>query len=30
MLQKLNEHLIEGEDVNDPRWDKLRKLINDN
>ena len=30
MLQKLNEHLVEGEDVNDPRWDKLRKLINDN
>ena len=30
MLQKLNEHLVEGEDVDDPRWDKLRNLINDN
>jgi uncharacterized metal-binding protein YceD (DUF177 family) len=30
MLQKLSEHLVEEKDVNDPRWDKLRKLINDN
>ena len=30
MLQKLNEHLVEGENIDDPRWDKLRNLINDN
>ncbi len=30
MLKKLSELLVEEEDENDPRWDELRKLINDN
>jgi DUF177 domain-containing protein len=30
MLKKLKEHLIEEEVKNDPRWDELKKLINDN
>jgi uncharacterized protein len=30
MLNKLKEHLIETETLNDPRWDELKKLINDN
>ena len=30
MLKKLNELLVEKDDENDPRWDELRKLINDN
>jgi uncharacterized metal-binding protein YceD (DUF177 family) len=30
MLKKLNDLLVEEEDENDPRWDELRKLINDN
>jgi uncharacterized protein len=29
MLKKLREHLTE-EEHNDPRWDELKKLINDN
>lgn len=28
MLKKLDEHKIEDESGNDPRWDKLRKLMN--
>jgi uncharacterized protein len=30
MIKKLNEHLIEEEHNSDPRWDELKKLINDN
>jgi len=30
MLAKLNQHLINEEKNNDPRWDELRKLINNN
>lgn len=30
MLRKLNEHIVEEQDENDPRWDELRKLMNDN
>jgi uncharacterized metal-binding protein YceD (DUF177 family) len=30
MLKKLEELIIEEEKDNDPRWDELRKLINDN
>lgn len=30
MIEKLKEHLIEGEVKNDPRWEELKKLINDN
>jgi uncharacterized metal-binding protein YceD (DUF177 family) len=30
MLQKLREHLIEEEIKIDPRWDELKKLMNDN
>ncbi len=30
MLQKLKEHLIEEEIKIDPRWDELKKLMNDN
>ena len=30
MLQKLKEHLVEEEAGNDPRWDELKKLMNDN
>jgi uncharacterized metal-binding protein YceD (DUF177 family) len=30
MLQKLKEHLVEEETGNDPGWDKLKNLINDN
>jgi uncharacterized protein len=30
MLKKLNELIVEEETENDPRWDELRKLINDN
>jgi len=30
MLNKLQEHLIEEEKGTDPRWDELKKLINDN
>jgi uncharacterized protein len=30
MLQKLKEHLVEEEIKSDPRWDELKKLINNN
>jgi uncharacterized protein len=30
MLQKLKEHLVEGETGNDPRWNELKKFMNDN
>jgi uncharacterized metal-binding protein YceD (DUF177 family) len=30
MLKKLEELIIEEQKDNDPRWDELRKLINDN
>jgi uncharacterized protein len=30
MLKKLEELIIEEEKVNDPRWDELKKLMNDN
>jgi uncharacterized metal-binding protein YceD (DUF177 family) len=30
MLQKLKEHLVENEKADDPRWDELRKLMNNN
>jgi uncharacterized protein len=30
MLKKLNEHIISSEKENDPRWDNLKKLINNN
>jgi len=30
MLRKLNEHLVEEEVKSDPRWDELKKLINNN
>jgi uncharacterized protein len=30
MLQKLRELIVEEENENDPRWDELRKLMNDN
>jgi len=30
MLKKLDEHIVEEEIKNDPRWDELKKLINDN
>ena len=30
MLEKLGEHLVEVEKKNDPRWDELKKLMNDN
>jgi uncharacterized metal-binding protein YceD (DUF177 family) len=30
MLGKLKEHLVEEEKKNDPRWDELKKLMNDN
>jgi len=30
MLKKLDELLVEEENENDPRWDELKKLINDN
>jgi uncharacterized protein len=30
MLQKLKEHLVEKEKNNDPRWNELKKLMNDN
>jgi uncharacterized protein len=30
MLKKLREHITEEEHDNDPRWDELKKLINDN
>jgi len=30
MLQKLKEHLVEDDKGGDPRWDELKKLMNDN
>ena len=30
MLQKLKEYLVEKESGDDPRWDELRKLMNNN
>jgi uncharacterized protein len=30
MLEKLEEHIIEEENDSDPRWDELKKLMNDN
>jgi uncharacterized protein len=30
MLKKLEEHIIEEENDSDPRWDELKKLMNDN
>jgi uncharacterized protein len=30
MLQKINRHIINEEKENDPRWDELKKLINNN
>jgi len=30
MLKKLNELIVDEENENDPRWEELRKLINDN
>jgi uncharacterized metal-binding protein YceD (DUF177 family) len=30
MLEKLKEHIVEEESDNDPRWDELKKLMNDN
>jgi uncharacterized protein len=30
MLEKLNELIVEEEIENDPRWDELKKLMNDN
>jgi uncharacterized protein len=30
MLQKLKEHLVEKEKSDDPRWNELKRLMNDN
>jgi len=30
MLEKLSKHIVNEEKNNDPRWDELRKLINNN
>jgi hypothetical protein len=30
MLNKLKELIVEEENENDPRWDELKKLMNDN
>jgi hypothetical protein len=30
MIKKLEEFIIEEEKENDPRWDELKKLMNDN
>jgi uncharacterized metal-binding protein YceD (DUF177 family) len=30
MLKKLKEHLVEEDSSTDPRWDELKKLMNDN
>jgi uncharacterized metal-binding protein YceD (DUF177 family) len=30
MLNRINEHIIYDERENDPRWDELKKLINNN
>jgi uncharacterized metal-binding protein YceD (DUF177 family) len=30
MLKKLNQHIVDEVKDNDPRWDELKKLINNN
>jgi uncharacterized metal-binding protein YceD (DUF177 family) len=30
MLGKINEHIVNNEIENDPRWDELKKLVNNN
>ncbi len=30
MLQKLREHIVSEENESDPRWDELKKLMNNN
>lgn len=30
MIRKLNEHLVQEEGETDPRWNELKKLMNDN
>jgi len=30
MLEKLREHIVEEDHGNDPRWDELKKLLNEN
>jgi uncharacterized protein len=30
MLEKLSRHIVKNEKENDPRWDELKKLINNN
>jgi uncharacterized metal-binding protein YceD (DUF177 family) len=30
MLEKLEELIVDDENDNDPRWDELKKLMNDN
>jgi uncharacterized metal-binding protein YceD (DUF177 family) len=30
MLKKLKEHIADDEKINDPRWDELKKLMNNN
>ncbi|MCX6334816.1 MAG: DUF177 domain-containing protein [Bacteroidia bacterium] len=30
MLKKLREHVVKEEERNDPRWDELKKLMNNN
>jgi hypothetical protein len=30
MIRKLEDHLVTGEEENDPRWDELRKLTGNN
>ena len=30
MLKKLKEHMVEEEPATDPRWEELKKLMNDN
>jgi uncharacterized protein len=30
MLKKLEQHIVNEERMNDPRWDELKKLINNN
>jgi uncharacterized metal-binding protein YceD (DUF177 family) len=28
MLRKLNEHIVTEEHINDPRWDELKRIVN--
>lgn len=30
MIQKLKEHMVDEEKLNDPRWEELERLVNDN